>query len=108
MKFTSVGVEYDVDLNVFTAREAIVLKKATGVTMGALVRGISDGDGEAFAALLFIAKRRAREVVRWEDLMDVDLVEIMTSIDTSEEKAESSPETALADSGDVDAHLKDG
>lgn len=104
MKFKVNGEQYFLDINRFPLKDAMMIKKVTGLTLGSLMSGIQEGDGESLAALVFLAKRRNKEAVRWEDLQDLDLVPLMESF---EEEAEDGPGVE-AGKKDVDAVLKDG
>lgn len=50
--------------------EASFIKRMTGQTVGEIGPNAARSDAEAIAALIYIAKKRAGEDVRWEDFDD--------------------------------------
>jgi len=85
MKFKVDEVEYVLDLSIFTTGEAIALKANTKLTLGDLINGLSNMDGVGIAGLVYLAKRRNNEAVRWADLNDLNIMAVIESFDTSDE-----------------------
>lgn len=77
----SVGSEtYDFDDQAMTIDEARLIKKNSGFGMKSWALGLQDMDPDALVGLIYLAKVRAGEAVRWNDLYnikfsDIDLVD---------------------------------
>lgn len=78
--FTVDGTSYDVDLDHITTKELRLLKEHAGLTVAALAAGYLQGDVDAIQGVVFLAKRRAGEAVRWRDLDDLDVMAIVEQI----------------------------
>lgn len=76
MKFKHDGRMYEFDENVLTVGEAKVLYKLTGLGMVELGDAMEKGNPFAFAGIIYLAKKRAGEVLRFEDLDDVNFSDI--------------------------------
>lgn len=74
------GTTYDVDLDHVTVKEMRLLKEHGGLTVASLATGYMQGDVDAMQGLVFLAKRRAGEAVRWRDLEDLDLTALIRQI----------------------------
>lgn len=76
----------------FTPREQGILKRVAGVRMGELEASLEAGDIELFAALLFIAKKRAGEIVDEAAILDdPDFLTHFRAIKDPEPEADASP-----------------
>lgn len=71
--------------------EASLVKRQTGQTVGEIMGNAMRSDAEAVAALIYVAKKRAGEKVRWEDLNDFTLGECEFITDDDEARGEYSP-----------------
>lgn len=106
MKFEVEGTKYNLDLSTFTTGDAIMMKSNTKLTLGDLIKGISEMDGVGIAGLVYLAKRRNKEAVRWADLNDLNLISVIETFDTSDEEVlEDKDKKQISDQ---DAVLKDG
>lgn len=64
---------YEWDDTTLTVAEARVIKKNTGMGLRSFTNGLNDVDPDAIAAMIFLARRRKGEAVRWQDMDDIDL-----------------------------------
>lgn len=71
--------------------EAALVKRQTGQTAGEVFENAARGDVEAIAACIYVAKKRADEKVRWEDLADLTLGECEFITDDEEQRSEYAP-----------------
>lgn len=71
--FTIEGKTYEWDNGVLTVEEAMLLKDKTGMGLVQWNHGLAMRDGYAEAALIFFAKKRAGEAIRWQDLSGLNL-----------------------------------
>jgi hypothetical protein len=76
IRFKLNGVPYEYDDSTLTVKEARVIKKNAGFGLVTWAKGLSEGDPDALVALVWIAKTRAGEAIRWQDLDDLDLVSL--------------------------------
>lgn len=74
IRFKINGEPYEYDDSTLSVKEARIIKKNTGLGLVSWAKGLSEGDPDALVALVWIAKTRAGEAVRWQDLDDLDLV----------------------------------
>lgn len=77
MRFEIEGKEYEWDNERLTVGEARFLKEKTGMGILQWNNGLLARDGDAEAALIYFAKRRAGEAVRWQDLEDLNLLTLV-------------------------------
>ncbi|MYR84088.1 hypothetical protein GTY41_03795 [Streptomyces sp. SID685] len=66
------GVEYEWDGDRLLVAEARELKVHTGFTPGRWLAAVDEGDPDALAALIYLAKKRAGETLRFSDLDTLD------------------------------------
>lgn len=87
MKFEVEGREYEWAAKM-TIAEAFFLKEKAYLTIPQLGPAIAQTDPHAIAALIYFAKRRNGEPVKWEDIQELDLL-TFAIIPDPEEEAES-------------------
>ena len=95
LTFTLNGVEYTVDINKLSLREAFELKDRTGLSITEYTSGVlTMSDPYALGFLVYLAKRRAGEAVDWDEL-DFDLIELAGELLSArtEEPAEAAEDT---------------
>lgn len=68
MKFTIDSHEYDWEVDTLTTAEASLIYEHTQLGLWAFGKGLLDGNPNAIRAAVLIAKMRAGEAVRWQDL----------------------------------------
>lgn len=83
MRFTLNDVVYDIDLDDLTTAEAELVEKHTGLGLWAFGDGITKGHPGAVRAVIYLARRRAGEALRWQDLDNVKIVRIAVELSTS-------------------------
>jgi hypothetical protein len=88
MKFRIEGDDYEFQEDTLTVAEARLIKKHTGMGLKSFVEGSKDGDPDSLAAVVFLAKRRAGEAVRWQDLDSLDLAKLEAIDETIAEEPE--------------------
>ncbi|MCI3277528.1 hypothetical protein [Streptomyces cylindrosporus] len=76
IKLTVEGQVYEFDDQKMLVAEAREIKTLTGLTVPKLFAGIDDGDADAIAALVFLAKKRTGETLRFSDLDTLDLADV--------------------------------
>ena len=76
IKFRMGGESYEYDDTTLTVKEARIIKKNAGFGLVTWAKGLSEGDPDALVAMVWIAKTRAGEAVRWQDLDDMDLASL--------------------------------
>lgn len=108
LKFEVEGTPYELDLDFFPVRDAVMLKKTCKLTMGQIVLGLEEGDGEAIAAVVYLAKRRAGEVVRWEDMQNMNLIPVMESLFRNVPTQSESSDVDKSEKSSQEAFLDDG
>ena len=92
-KVTVQGVEYEFDGDRLLLAEAREIKTFTGMSVAKWSRGIDEYDVDAIQVLIYLAKKRAGETLRFSDLDGVDFAEIsLESMDDEEEAAEGEAE----------------
>lgn len=79
MRFTVEGREYDFDADKLSVGEARLVKQHTGNGVRSWLNGINDYEPDAWLALILIAKKRNGEAVTWNDLQDIDFLEVCNS-----------------------------
>lgn len=88
IKFTLEGESYDYDDSTMTVAEARIIKKHTGYGLRSWALNLQDMDADALVGLVFLAKRRAGEAIRWQDLDNLDIAKIGLVGDEAVEGAE--------------------
>jgi hypothetical protein len=96
LKFTIEGRTYDYDETSMPVKEARLIKKHTGFGIVTMANGLREGDPDALVAMIFLAKRRAGEVVRWQDLDDLDLSKLVIVPGDDDEENEGEAEAGDA------------
>jgi hypothetical protein len=76
IKFTVGDDTYEFDDEELTIDEARLLKKNAGFGMRSWAVALQDMDPDALVGLIYLAKLRAGEAVRWQDLYKVKFREI--------------------------------
>lgn len=79
MRFTVEGREYDFDADKLSVGEARLVKQHTDSGVRSWLNGINDYEPDAWLALILIAKKRNGEAVTWNDLQDIDFLEVCNS-----------------------------
>lgn len=72
MKFKLDGREYEHD-GTLTVEEAMLLQDKTGLGMNEVDAAINRGNPYAIAAWMMILKKRAGEVITWQNMMKLDI-----------------------------------
>ncbi|MFJ8348991.1 hypothetical protein ACIQ9J_22045 [Streptomyces sp. NPDC094153] len=80
IKLTVQGAVYDVDAQRLLLAEARELKTFTGFTPPRWFAALDDADPDATAYLIYLAKKRAGETLRYSDLDTVDYADIEVEI----------------------------
>lgn len=83
------GTEYEYDDTTMTVAEARIIKKHTAMGLRSWALGLQDMDPDALVGLVFLAKRRAGEAVRWQDLDNLDIAAI--SLVAAEDDTDADP-----------------
>lgn len=76
IRFELGGTRYEYDDTMMTVKEARVIKEHTKMGLRSWALGLQDMDVDALVGLVFIAKRRAGEAIRWQDLDTLNLNDI--------------------------------
>jgi hypothetical protein len=86
LKFTLDGVKYEFDDNRMMNTEAIAIRRVTSekLTVDEWGTALGKGDPEALTALVWLARRRAGEDVKFSDV-EFDLIELAGSIEADKE-----------------------
>lgn len=101
MKFSIEGTEYTFD-DRLTVEESMLIHEKSKVGMAGLFPELRQGNPFIIAALVFIAKKRAGEAVRWQDIMSLDLFTFRMLPDdepTPDEKDAKEPDPTSSGSG---------
>ncbi|MEU0039105.1 hypothetical protein [Streptomyces sp. NPDC006333] len=92
IKLTVEGVVYEFDGDHLLLAEARELKTYTGMSVAKWSRGIDEGDVDAIQALIYLAKKRAGESLRYSDLEQIDYADIdLEPLDDEDEAVEAEP-----------------
>ena len=83
--------EYAYDDASMTVAEARLIKKHSGFGLKSWAMGLQDMDPDALVGLVFLAKRRAGEAVRWQDLDNLDIAAIALGTVEDDEEADADP-----------------
>lgn len=89
IKFGLGDSSYEYDDTSMTVAEARIIKKHAGMGLRSWALGLQDMDPDALVGLVFLAKRRAGEAVRWQDLDNLDIAAI--SLVAEEDDADVDP-----------------
>lgn len=73
LRFVLEDIKYEYDDSTLTVKEARVIKKNTGFGLVTWAQGLQIGDPDALVAMVWLAKTRAGEAVRWQDFDNFDL-----------------------------------
>ncbi|MEW2250391.1 hypothetical protein AB0907_23990 [Streptomyces sp. NPDC006975] len=95
IRVTVQGTVYDFDENHLLIAEAREMKTLTGLTPPKWGIGVEEGDPDAVAALVYMAKKRAGETLRFSDLDSLDFADINLEV-LDEPQAETGEATAAA------------
>lgn len=93
IKFSLNGTSYDYDDTQMSVKEARLIKQHAGMGLRSWALGLQDMDVDALVALVFIAKRRAGEAIRWQDLDNINVNDI--TIVEDEAVSDEDPEEAV-------------
>lgn len=86
IRFTLDGQDYEFEPRM-SVKEARMIKRFTkGMGVSDLLRGIPKGDPDSWCAMVFLAKRRAGEAVSWQQLEELDLMQLMEESGADEEE----------------------
>lgn len=96
IKLTVEGIVYEVDDGRMLIAEARELKKLTGLSVPKFWEGVNEVDADAVAGLVFLAKRRAGETLRFSDLDSLDIADVRLEPVEDEEDAEQGGQQAAA------------
>ena len=77
--FTVGGTEYEFDQNKLALIEAIAIKKAIGLTVKSFQEGLQAMDPEALQAMVWLARKRAGEAIRLQDV-DFDVIALCSTM----------------------------
>lgn len=90
IKLTVEGIVYEFDGDHLLLAEAREIKTFTGMSVPKWSAGIDEGDPDAIQSLIYLAKKRAGETLRYSDLDTLDYADIdLEPMD--EEKDETAP-----------------
>lgn len=87
LKFTLDGVKYVYDDSTLTVKEARVIKKNAGFGLVTWAQALQIGDPDALVAMVWLAKTRNGEAVRWQDFDNFDLASLNLLDDDDEDEA---------------------
>ncbi|MFJ4735287.1 hypothetical protein ACIP6V_23940 [Streptomyces sp. NPDC088770] len=100
IKLTVQGAVYEVDAQRLLLAEARELKTYTGFTPPRWFEALDDADPDATAYLIYLAKKRAGEALRYSDLDSLDYADIeLDIIEPGNADGESQGEAAAAGEG---------
>ncbi len=84
IKFGLGDTTYEYDDGTMTVAEARFIKKYAGMGLRSWALALQDMDPDALVGLVFLAKRRAGEAVRWQDLDTLDIAAISLSAEAED------------------------
>lgn len=95
IRLTVEGVVYEFDDNRLLLAEAREIKTLTGMSPAKMFAGLEEADPDSIAAVIFLAKKRAGETLRFSDLgslsySDVNF-ELLESADSEGEAQQAAP-----------------
>lgn len=76
IKLTVEGLEYYFDDDRMLVAEAREIKTLTGLSVRRLFSGVEEGDVDAIASLIYLAKKRAGETLRFSDLDGLNIADV--------------------------------
>lgn len=89
LNFVLDGIKYKYDDTTLTVKEARVIKKNTGFGLVTWAQALQIGDPDALVAMVWLAKTRNGEAVRWQDFDNFDLASLdIVGADDEDDKAE--------------------
>lgn len=90
LRFSLNGEKYEYDDTSLTVKEARVIKKNAGFGLVTWAQALQEGDPDALVAMVWLAKTRAGEAVRWQDFDNLDLaqLDILGNVDEDDEQQE--------------------
>lgn len=96
MRFKIEGKEYDWDNSHLSVKEAMEFKDRASLGIQQLNTALTLGDPYATITLVYLAKLRAGEAVRWQDLLTLDIAtyEVLPEPTADDGSDESEPEDA--------------
>jgi hypothetical protein len=90
IKFGLGDTQYEYDDGTMTVAEARIIKKHAGMGLRSWAMALQDMDPDALVGLVFLAKRRSGEAVRWQDLDNLDIAAI-SIVDATEDDVDADP-----------------
>lgn len=93
-KLTVQGDVYEFDPGRMLLAEAREIKTYTGMTIPKWSVGIDEMDPDSMQSLIYLAKKRAGETLRYSDLDHLDFADIKLELMEDDEEAEEEPEAA--------------
>ncbi|MFF9097561.1 hypothetical protein ACF1AX_31120 [Streptomyces sp. NPDC014802] len=101
IKLTVEGTEYEWDSDRLLVAEARELKVHTGLTPPRWLAAIDEGDPDALAGLIYLAKKRAGENLRFSDLDTLDYHDVDLEVeDPADEEPTDDGEQPAAEAAD--------
>lgn len=97
MRISFEGREYEWDPTVMTVDEAIFLEEKAGIGISEFNSAITLGRGKTLAVLVYLAKRRAGEAIRWQDMGPLNLATYSIVPDPAPESGEVRPDPTSPD-----------
>lgn len=91
MKFRVDGESYNFDEDRLLVSEARVIKKQAGMGLTEWSEGLQNGDPDAIVSMIYLAKKRSGEAVRWSDLDDINIAAIEMDDEDAESQGEDDP-----------------
>jgi hypothetical protein len=91
--FSIEGTEYEFDDNKLGLDDAIAIEDAFGMTVRGFLIGISMSSGKALKAMVWLAKKRAGEAVRLQDVT-FDCVDLLGNLHRKEPQGDALDPTA--------------
>lgn len=91
------GNWYDFDAGRLMVKEARQLEELTGMGLNDFGQGLQRGKVDALVFMIFLAKRRCGEAVRWADFDDLDIAKLEIEPDEAEVKAMEEAQRAAAE-----------
>ncbi len=88
IKFALGDTTYEYDDGTMTVAEARFIKKYASMGLRSWALALQDMDPDALVGLVFLAKRRAGEAVRWQDLDTLDIASIALSAEEDDDDAD--------------------
>lgn len=99
-KLTVENIVYEFDGDHLLLAEAREIKTYTGMTLPKWSRGIDEMDPDAIQSLIYLAKKRAGETLRYSDLDSLDFADI--DLEPMEDESEAAEEGTATPEQQVD------